>query len=287
MTTTATHSEHSPAMHATEPVLCLAFALREKPGKLGCTTGHGQPPRARSIPARPQGRVLHEVAQATRRCGLPATAPVVSGDEAGREGVWLHRFVQAHGLPNSVVDASSIEVKRRTRRAKSAGWDVRQVLTRLRRSHHGARGVWRVGHVPSIEAEDQRHLPRDLATVQQERASTIARIQGILSSQGVRLTSVNKVPEHLDALRVWDGSPMPSGLRQRVLRVYAHDTFWSEQRAAVEAQRRGRRQSAPDATSEKGRQVMQRKGLGINGAWLLVMEVCGWRAFQNRREVGG
>ena len=35
------------------------------------------------------------------------------------------------------------------------------------------------------------------------------------------------------------------------------------------------------------RQLMQLKGIGINGAWLLVMEFFGWRAFKNRREVGG
>jgi transposase len=29
------------------------------------------------------------------------------------------------------------------------------------------------------------------------------------------------------------------------------------------------------------------KGIGINGAWWLVMACFGWRAFKNRREVGG
>src|SRR5215217_6607536 len=287
MTTPATHSEHYTAMHPTEPVLFLAFELSEKTWKLGCTTGHGQPPRERSIPARHQARWLHEVAQAKRRFGLPETAPVVSCYEAGREGFWLHRFLQAHGITNSVVDSSSIEVNRRKRRTKSDGLAVRKLLTMLIRSHHGERGVWRVVRVPSIAAEDQRHLHRDLETVKQERASTTARIKGILSSQGIRLTSVNKLPEQLDALRLWDGSPMPSGLRQRLLRVYAHYTFLSEQIAALEAERRARLQSAQDATIEKVRQLMQLKGLGINGAWLLVMEFFGWREFKNRREVGG
>jgi transposase len=143
MTTTATHSEHYTAMPPTEPVLFLACELSAKTWKLGFTTGHGQPPRERSLPARHQGRLLHEVAQAKRRFGLPETAPVVSCYEAGREGFWLHRFVQAHGTTNSVVD-SSIEVKRRKRRAKSDGLDVRKLLTMLIRSHHGERGggVW-------------------------------------------------------------------------------------------------------------------------------------------------
>jgi transposase len=231
--------------------------------------------------------LLHEVAQAKRRFGLPETAPVVSCYEAGREGFWLHRFLQAHGITNSVVDSSSIEVNRRKRRAKSDGLDVRKLLTMLMRSHQGERGVWRVVHVPSIEAEDQRHLHRDLETVKQERTSTTARIKGLLSSQGIRLTSVNKLPEQLDALRLWDGSPIPSGLRQRLLRVYAHYLFLSEQIAALEAERRALLQSAQDANIEKVRQLMQLKGIGINGAWLLIMEFFGWRALKTRREVGG
>ena len=51
----------------------------------------------------------------------PKPTPVVSCDEAGREGFWLHRFLQTHGITNQVVDSSSIEVNRRKRRAKSDG----------------------------------------------------------------------------------------------------------------------------------------------------------------------
>ena len=118
-----------------------------------------------------------------------------------------------------MVDSSSIEVNRRKRRAKSDALDVRKLLSMLMRYAHGARDGWRVVRVPSVEAEDQRHLHRDLETLKQERASTTTRIKGLLSSQGVRLTSVNKLPEQLEALRLWDGSPLPSGLRRRVLRV--------------------------------------------------------------------
>src|SRR5262249_31978114 len=159
---TATRNEHYTATHATEPVLCLAFALSAKTWKLGCTTGHGQTPRERSSAARHQVPWLPEVAPATRRVGLPATAPVVRCDAAGRAGCWRHRFFQAHGITTQVVDSSAIAVKRRQRRAKSDAVDVRTLLRRLRRSSHGARQGWRVGHVPSVDAAEQRHVPRDL-----------------------------------------------------------------------------------------------------------------------------
>jgi transposase len=145
--------------------------------------------------------VLHEVAQAKKRFGrLPETASVVSGYEAGRDGFWLHRFLQAQGITNQVVDSSAIEVHRRKRRAKSDGVDVRKLLTRLMRFHHGERDVWRVVHVPTVDAEDRRHLHRDLETLKQERASTTTHLKGLLSSQGIRLTSLSKFSEPLEAL---------------------------------------------------------------------------------------
>ena len=284
MTTTATcHVQEN----TTAGTLFVAFELSEKTWKLGFTTGHGQKPRERTVPARHQERVLEEIAHAKRRLGLPDTAPVVSCYEAGREGFWLQRFLQAHGITNQVVDSSAIEVNRRRRRAKSDGLDVRKLLSMLMRYHHGERQVWQVVKVPSIEAEDHRHLHRDLETLKQERASTTTRIKGLLSSQGLRVTSLTKLPEQLEALRLWDGSPVPPGLRCRVLRVYAHHTFLSEQIAAVEAERRAQLQASTDAKIDKVRQLRLLKGIGINGAWLLVMEFFGWRAFKNRREVGG
>ena len=124
MTTTATHHGHDTTP---ERILCVACELREKTWTLGCTTGHGHKPRARRLAVCHQVHVLHAVAPATKRCGLPDTAPVVRCDAAGRAGCWRHRFVQAQGRTNPVVDSSSIAVKRRQRRAKSAGLDVRQV----------------------------------------------------------------------------------------------------------------------------------------------------------------
>jgi hypothetical protein len=79
MTTTAPHNGHDTTP---ERVLFVAFERSEKTWKLGFTTGHGQKPRERSIAACHQAHVLHEVAQAQKRIGLPDTAPVVSCYEA-------------------------------------------------------------------------------------------------------------------------------------------------------------------------------------------------------------
>ena len=174
-----------------------------------------------------------------------------------------------------MVDASSSAVNRRQRRATSDALDVRKVVRMLRRYESGARDGWRVVKGPAVAAEDQRPLHRDLETLKQERASTTTRIKGLLSSQGIRLTTLSRFPEQLGALRLWDGSEIPKGLRRRLLRVWAHHQFLSEQIAALEAERRALLHSSEDASIEKVRQLMQRRGIGINGAWLFVRALFG------------
>jgi transposase len=213
-TTAPPHTHYS----ATAPVLFVACELREQTGQLGFTLGHGHHPRARTIGARAPQRLRDEVAQAQARLGLGAPTPVGRCDAAGREGVWLHRVLQAHALTNPGVDASSLAVNRRKRRAKRDALDVRKLLRRVRRSHHGARQVWRVVKVPAVAAEEQRHGHRDLETLQHARARTTHRLKGWLRSQGGRLARVTQLPEPRDGLRRWDGSPIPRGRPRRWLR---------------------------------------------------------------------
>jgi hypothetical protein len=74
MTTLATHN---PQAGTTGETLFVAFELSEKTWKLGLTTGPGHKPRERTVSARQQERVLDEIARATDRLGLPASAAVV------------------------------------------------------------------------------------------------------------------------------------------------------------------------------------------------------------------
>ena len=46
---------------------------------------------------------------ARRWFGLPEEAPVISCYEAGRDGFWLHRYLEHHRVENLVVDSASIQ----------------------------------------------------------------------------------------------------------------------------------------------------------------------------------
>jgi transposase len=142
------------------PTLFLAFELGVTTWKLGVTTGAAQRPRERAMPAGTI-QVLHEeMARAKQRFGLPHATRVVSCDEAGRDGCWLHRYLEAQGVENCVVDSSSIEVNRRHRRAKTDRLDVHQLLTMLLRHVAGAQRVWSIVRVPSVEEADRRQRHR-------------------------------------------------------------------------------------------------------------------------------
>src|SRR5690348_14315302 len=67
--------------------------------------------------------------RACRRLGAPAR--VASCYEAGYDGFWLHRFLQAHGIESYVFDPASIAVEQRGRRAKSDRIDGEQLVRTL------------------------------------------------------------------------------------------------------------------------------------------------------------
>jgi transposase len=143
-----------------QAMLFVAFALSLTTWKLGCTPGSAQRPRERSVPARDIAAVQQEMTSAKQRFGLAGHVRGVSGYEAGRDGLWLHRWLVAQGVEHVVVASSSMAVHRRHRRAKTDRLALHKVLTMLLRPRAGAKRVWRVVRVPRGEEEDRRHLHR-------------------------------------------------------------------------------------------------------------------------------
>jgi transposase len=279
----ATHRVHSTP--AAVPVLYMACELSLRTWKLAFTTGAGQPPRIRSIPAGATNSLLSEIKKAKLRFGLPDDTPVLSCYEAGRDGFWIHRFLVHNGIQNIVVDSASIEVNRRKRRAKSDRLDAVKLDSMLIRWHNGEKKVWCVVHVPTVIDEDRRQLHRELIELKSQRTEHVNRIKGLLAGLGLSAVVDAKLPERLEMLRQWDGAGVPPGLRQRILRELERWQLVGRQIRELEGERADRIRHDPSPEVEKVRRLLRLKGIGDNGAWLLVWEFFSWRLIRNRREL--
>ena len=268
------------------PVLYLDFELSQNEWKLGFTVGYGQSPRVRDIPARNIKSLQKEIRIAKDRFKLPDTTEVISCYEAGRDGFWLHRCITSLGILNLVVDSSSIEVKRRARQNKTDNLDVRKLLTMLIRYHHGEYKVWSVVKIPSEAIEDYRQLNRELIALKKERTQHINRIKGLLATQGKTMAVNSSFEANLEKLRLWNGRPLSPYMHQRLKREYQRIQLIQAHTKEIDDLRRDILRTSQDPAIEQVRHLMKLKGIGINSAWLFVMEFFAWREFRNRREVG-
>jgi transposase len=265
--------------------LYLALELGWTSWNLAFTTGMAQKPRLRTIPARDLDGLRREIQRAKQRFGVPDDTPVRSCYEAGRDGFWLDRYLDQKGVRNLVVDASSIEVNRRARRAKSDRIDVTKLLTMLIRYHGGEHKLWGVVNVPTSDDEDRRQPHRELMAVKGERTEHSNRIKGLLASLGLDVAVDEHLPKRLGLLRQWDGAPVPAELTARILREFERWTLVDRQARDLEnAQRRAiRRDETADV--EKIRRLLDLKAIGPMSATLFVREFFGWREIKNRREL--
>ena len=90
----------------------------------------------------------------------------------------------------------------------------------------------------------------------------------------------------LEAVRLWDGTPLLPGLRQSLLREYQRYQMVQEQVHQIEVERQEAIRTGDTLAIRQVRHLMQLKGVGVNSAWLYVMEFFSWRGFRNRRELG-
>jgi transposase len=164
--------------------------------------------------------------------------------------------------------------------------DVHKLLTMLLRHHTGEQKVWSVVRVPSVADEDRRQLHRELLTSKGDRTLLINRIKGLLASQGRVISLQGDFKAQLEQQRLWDGSPIPVGLRQRLLREWEQLTSVAQRIAQLEAERRELIRTAQEAAMQKVQQLLMLRGIGTNSAWLFVMECFGWRTFRNAKAVG-
>jgi transposase len=267
-----------------EPTLYVAFELSATSWKLAFTSGWEMMPWLRTVASGEWRVVDRAIAQARARFGLAAGAPVVSCYEAGRDGFWIHRALVARGLANRVVDSSSLEVNRRARRAKTDRIDALKLVRMLVRACLGERDVWREVRVPSVAVEAARHVSRERETLRREQTRLINQMRSWLATCGTGLPRP-RGPQWWTVVRDWAGAPLPAPVQARLARAEARWAVLAAQVATIDqAQTEETAAAAPD--SARGR-LVQLKGVATTSAAVLLEEGLVWRAFRNRRQVGG
>jgi transposase len=266
--------------------LFLALELGSTMWKLAYAVTRAARPRVRTIPAGHLERLWVEIAAAKRRCTIRDDAPVRSCYEAGRDGFWLHRALSAHGITNVVVDPSSIAVDRRQRRAKTDRVDAMALVVQLMNAAAGDRRGWREVHVPSVEAEADRHLQREWETVREDRKRIRNRIHGLLATQGVRLPLTAGFTKRLGTARVWNGESLPAPLVTRLTREWNQLQQAETRLSVLRRERTTRIQTASDLVAQQTQRLAGLRGIAVHGALTLTTELYAWRRFRNGRQIG-
>ena len=214
--------------------------------------------------------------------------PVVVVQEAGLDGFWLHRALEAEGIESHVVDAASIAMPRRRRRAKTDRIDGEILLRTLLAYKRGEPRVCSMVRAPTPEAEDRRRLCREYKTLVAERVRHVNRIKGLLFAQGVRGSQPLRRDrrQELAALRTGDGRALPKHLRAQINRELDRLELLLEQLKAVAAERQALLAAARDAAGLPAvpALLLGLRGIGPEFAASLWSEgLC--RSFANRRQL--
>jgi transposase len=280
------------AARSDDSTLFAALELSRK-SWLVATNAPGEEKVSKRTIAAGDGRALLDLLaglreKAERRIGKPVKVVVIQ--EAGLDGFWLHRLLEANGIESHVVDPASIAVDRRKRRCKTDALDADALLRTLMAWARGERRVCSMVRPPSPEEEDHRRLSREREALVKERIQHTNRIK--LAAQGI--TDFEPLrPGHrarLDGLTTGDGRPLPPRLTEEIRRQLARldavisdlktveagrDALLADDTAAV---------STGDGTPPAAAALSRLKGLGPEFVSILCLELL-FRSFNNRREV--
>jgi transposase len=222
-----------------------------------------------------------------RAAGKLGAAPkIVSCYEAGYDGFWLHRLLQAAGILNFIFDAASIPVEQRGRRAKTDRIDGELQLRTLMAYLRGEPRVVRIVQVPSVEQEDARRASRERDRLVKEQTAHTNRIKALLRLQGMAVGYPRRRNwlHWLAQQRDWQGQPLSPHLLAEVTREHARLMLVREQLAALEQAPATAASPVPAGMAKRQEQLHRLKALGPTFAATLTNEVF-YKDFRNRREV--
>jgi transposase len=229
-------------------------------------------------------RIRTRVARETKK-----HVEVVSCYEAGYDGFWLHRLLEAHGIRNYVIDPASLQVDRRARRAKTDRVDAERLLRSLMAYLRGEPKVWSVVRVPSVAEEDDRRLHRERNRLISERIQHVNRIKGLLAIHGIYDYEPLRRDrmQRLEQLHTADGRLLPLRLKAEILRELQRLELVIGMIKTIEAERdaiASAKTEAAHGSEKKIQHLAKIKCIGPEFATTLVGEVF-YRSFDNRKQL--
>lgn len=207
--------------------------------------------------------------------------------EAGRDGFWIARSLKALGIGVVVVDAASLPVNRRKRRAKTDRLDVGALVRALMAWARGEPDVLSEVRVPSVEEEDARRPHREREALLRERIRLSNRMKALLALVGIDgFEPCSRRRPALEGLRDPGGQPLPRRLLGELTRALERLDLVAGQIRAVETERDAvlAEEAAPGTVEAKIQLLARLKGVGPESATRLGREML-WRKFDNQRQV--
>src|ERR1700742_4374717 len=129
--------------------------------------------------------LLHRWRDEAVRAGRTITRIAVAF-EAGRDGFWLARWLEARGVEAHVIHPSSVAVSREHRRAKTDRLDTELLKRGFLGWLRGERGHCKMVAIPTIEDEDAKRPNREREGLVGEQTRIINRMKAALSRLGIR-----------------------------------------------------------------------------------------------------
>jgi transposase len=262
-------------------MLAIAVEISSKKW-LVCSSAGGKPVRRKTLDqdsaqARVDGLIL-EVAMATRKAGGGPGTRVVVAYEAGQEGFWLVRALRTAGLDAEVIDASSLQVDRRHKRAKTDRLDAEALARALYAWMNDGKAL-RMVRVPSKAEEDDREWQRERDRLVKAQRGGLDRIGKKLRTHGIWDWDRQSLRE--GRLLKQDGDPVCPMLRSAMLleldQVEASEAALQSLMCCIE--------DLSEAAQSRIDRLACLRGIGPVGAKMLALLLF-FRTFDNRRQVG-
>src|SRR6201996_2258997 len=154
--------------------------------------------------------VLHRWRDEAVRAGKEVTR-IALAFEAGRDGFWLARWLEARGVEAHVIHPSSVAVSREHRRAKTDRLDTELLKRGFLGWLRGERGHCSMVRVPTIAEEDAKRPNRERDCLVKERTRLVNRLKGALARLGMRnfKPTLRKAAERLATVHTPEGMPLP------------------------------------------------------------------------------